>query len=242
MKRFWDHASLGPDEEGGHAILLDGRPMRLPGGAVLRVGPRPLAEAIAAEWQAAGRGRDGEMGFADTPLTRLAGTAQERIAPDPGPTVAAIAAYGESDLLCYRADFPPALAEAQHRAWQPWLDWAALRHDAVLRVTIGIMHTAQDTQALAALRAAVARADAHRLAGLGLAVPATGSLVLGLALAEGAISAEDAAAAAALDELFQARQWGEDAEAAARRARVGADIALAARYMSLAGAAEECAP
>lgn len=242
MKRFWDQASLGPAEDGGHAILLDGRPMRLPGGAVLRVAPRPLAEAIAAEWQAAGGGRDGEMSFADTPLTRLAGTAQERIAPDPGPTIAAIAAYGENELLCYRADHPPALVEAQHRAWQPWLDWAALRHDAVLRVTVGVMHAAQDPQALAALRAAVARADTHRLAGLGLAVPAMGSLVLGLALSEQAISADDAHAAAALDELFQARQWGEDNEAAARRARVAADIALAARYMSLAGPAEECAP
>ena len=53
MKRFWDTATVDPAPQ-GFAILLDGRPMHLPGGAVLLVRPRRLAEAIAAEWQAAG--------------------------------------------------------------------------------------------------------------------------------------------------------------------------------------------
>ena len=83
--------------------------MHLPGGAVLRVDAEPLARAIAEEWQAAGGGKGGEMSFADTPLTRLAGTAQQRIAPDPAPTVDAIARYAESDLLCYRAETPEEL-------------------------------------------------------------------------------------------------------------------------------------
>ena len=92
--------------DAGYAILLDGKPMHLPGGALLRVEGEPLARAIAEEWQAAGGGKGGEMSFADTPLTRLAGTAQQRIAPDPAPTVDAIARYAESDLLCYRAETP----------------------------------------------------------------------------------------------------------------------------------------
>src|SRR6516162_11653407 len=99
--------------------------MHLPGGAVLRVDAEPLACAIVEEWQAAGGANGGEMSFADTPLTRLAGTAQQRIAPDPAPTVDAIARYAESDLLCYRADTPEALVARQTREWQPWLDWVA---------------------------------------------------------------------------------------------------------------------
>src|ERR1700722_10567188 len=109
--------------------------MRLPGGSALVIGPPRLAHVIAEEWQQAGRDKGGEMSFSDTPLTRLAGTAQERIAPDPAPTIDAIARYGESDLLCYRADAPRELSERQRRMWQPWLDWASLTHDAPLRVT-----------------------------------------------------------------------------------------------------------
>ena len=117
--------------------------------------------------------------------------------------------------------------------WQPWLDWAALTYDAPLRVTTGIGYIKQHHDSIAALKRAVARLDIHALAALGIAVPALGSLVLGLALAEGELDAEAATALGALDELFQAELWGEDAEAAARRAAVGAEIVLAARFIAL---------
>jgi chaperone required for assembly of F1-ATPase len=232
VKRFWANATTEP-VEGGHAILLDGRPMRLPGGPTLLIGPLPLAHAIAAEWQLAGGGKGGEMSFSDTPLTRLAGTAQERIARDPAPTVDAIARYGETDLLCYRAESPRGLVQRQALLWQPWLDWAALTLDAPLRVTTGIAYIKQHHDSISALKRVVARMDAHVLAGLGIAVPALGSLVLGLALANGSLDAETAADLGALDELFQAELWGEDAEAAARRAGVRTEIALAARFIAL---------
>jgi chaperone required for assembly of F1-ATPase len=232
VKRFWHFASFARSEE-GYAILLDGRAMHLPGGPVLCVHAAPLAQAIAAEWQAAGGDKDGEMSFADTPLTRLAGTAQQRIAPDPTPTIDAIARYGESDLLCYRADAPEALVERQARGWQPWLDWAALTYDAPLRVGTGIAHVRQHRDSIGALRRAVAALDAEALAALGIAVPALGSLILGLALVHGGLDAAEAHALGALDELFQAEQWGDDAEAVARRRAIAEDVALAARFIGL---------
>ncbi|WP_158923394.1 ATP12 family chaperone protein [Acidisphaera sp. S103] len=232
MKRFWDTASVQGAEK-GYSILLDGRPMRLPSGTPLVVGKARLADAIAEEWQAAGGIKGGEMSFKDTPLTRLAGTALERIAPDPAPTVDAIARYGETDLLCYRAEAPQNLVERQQRQWQPWLDWVALAYDAPLRVASGVGYVKQHHDSIAALRRAVAALDVDALAGLGIAVPALGSLVLGLALAAGEMDAETAYALGALDELFQAEQWGEDFEAADRRTGMLADIVLAARYIDL---------
>lgn len=235
MKRFWDQAKTERAGD-GFAILLDGRPMRLPGGAVLRIASPALAEAIAAEWQAAGGTKNGEMSFADTPLTRLAGTAQERIASDPWPTVDAIARYGENDLLCYRAETPEALVRRQAEAWQPWLDWAAQRLDAPLRVTTSVARLRQPQASIGALRKAVGALDAYQLAGLGVAVPALGSLVLGLAVAAGDLDPAAAHALGALDELYQAELWGEDAEAAARRRAVAGDVAMAGRFMELARA------
>jgi chaperone required for assembly of F1-ATPase len=232
LKRFWETAAVGWTEQ-GHAILLDGKPMRLPSAAPLIVQPARLARAIAEEWQVAGGGIGGEMSFKDTPLTRLAGTALERIAPDPSLTVDAIARYGETDLLCDRAETPQALVQRQHQQWQPWLDWAALAYDAPLRVGTGVGYVKQHHDSIAALRRAVAALDADALAGLGIAVPALGSLVLGLALAAGEMQAETAFSLGALDELFQAEQWGEDYEAADRRAGMLADIVLAARYIDL---------
>jgi chaperone required for assembly of F1-ATPase len=232
VKHFWDVATANPTEA-GFEILLDGKPMRLPGGAPLAVTAPRLAEAIAAEWQAAGGAKGGEMTFADTPLTRLAGTAAERIAPDPAPTIDAIARYGETDLLCYRAETPQPLVQRQQQLWTPWIEWAALTLDAPLRVTSGVGYVRQHHDCIDALKRAVAAQTPDTLAALGIAVPALGSLVLGLALAAGALDGETAYRLGALDELFQAEQWGEDDEAAKRRAAVRADVLLAERYLAL---------
>jgi chaperone required for assembly of F1-ATPase len=233
MKRFWDTVTVHRDRE-EHSILLDGKPIHLPGGGVLRIGPATLADAVAEEWRMAGGEKGGEMTFADTPLTRVAGTARERIAPDPAPTADAIARYGETDLLCYRAETPRALVERQAMLWQPWLDWALVAYDTPLRVTSGVVPVKQHRASIAALRRAVGCYDPYMLAGLGIAVPALGSLVLGLALAEGQLDAATAHCLGALDELFQVEQWGDDEEASRRRENVAADIALAERFMRLA--------
>jgi chaperone required for assembly of F1-ATPase len=232
VKRFWDQATAEP-VDGFYAILLDGKPMHLPGGATLHLAHPPLAHAIAAEWQLAGGGKGGNMSFADTPLTGLAGTAQARIGADPWPVVDAIARYGESDLLCYRAEAPETLVRRQEAAWQPWLDWAEQRYGAKLRVTAGIVAIRQHRGSVAALRAAAGVLDPWTLAALGVAVPALGSLVLGLALAEQRLDPATAHALGALEELFQVEQWGEDAQAAARRQAVADEIALAARLIAL---------
>lgn len=233
MKRFWDTAAAEP-EPGGYVILLDGKPMHIPGGAKLLIPGAALAEAIAAEWQGAGGAKGGEMTLDDVPLTRLAGTAQERIAPDPAPVAEALAKYAEADVLCYRAEHPLALVVRQAKEWQPWLDWVEQAHGARLRATEGVAHVRQDPSALDAIRAALLAQSPAVLAALGVAVPALGSAVLGLALAEGAVDAARAHEIASLDELFQVEQWGEDEWAWQRRENVAAEVALAARLIALA--------
>jgi chaperone required for assembly of F1-ATPase len=232
MKRFWDHAVAVARPEGGHAVLLDGRPLRVPGGAPLATRSAPLAEASAAEWQQAGGAKGGEMSMEEVPLTRLLGSAQDRVAADPEAMVAGLAKYAETDLLCYRAE-DARLAALQAQSWQPLLDWAREVHGAPLTVTAGLMPVPQPAASLGALRGAVAAHPAEELAALGLAVPALGSLVLGLALSAGRVAAAEAHRLAILDETFQEERWGTDQEALARRARAAADIALAERFLAL---------
>ncbi|MFC3126773.1 ATP12 family protein [Pseudoroseomonas globiformis] len=236
MKRFWDQATVSTVDSaggGGFTVLLDGRPMRLPGSGILHLPGRALAEAVAEEWQLAGGGKGGEMRLEEVPLTRVAATAMERIAPDPAPSAEAIASYGGTDLLCYRATEAP-LAARQAAEWQPLLDWLAQACAAPLRVTEGIMPVAQDSAALAALAQAVAAHPPLELAALGVAVPALGSLALGLALSRGRINAAEACRLAFLDESYQQELWGRDEEAAQRQENVERDVHLAARLLTLA--------
>ncbi len=235
MKRFWDLAETIPDGPGWQ-IRLDGKPVRIPGGGALAVPSRPLADAIAAEWQAAGGEKGGDFSLQSMHLTRLASTAQERVAPAREAIALELARYGESDLLCYRAERPQRLVERQHIEWQPWLDWADRTLGARLVATAGIIHVPQDISALAALAAAVGAHDTIGLATLGVLVPALGSLVLGLAVTAGALSGAEAHAVSVLDDIFQEELWGRDADAHTGRLRVAVDVEVAARFLTLAQA------
>ena len=152
--------------------------MRTPAGRPLAVPGSALAGAIAEEWAAQGETIDREA----MPLTRLACTALDLVPERRADIVTEIAAYAETDLVCYRTDEPPALARRQAAAWQPLVDWAAERHGAHLAVTSSITPIAQAPAALEALRDAVAGEDDFALAGLGLATRSFGSLVIALAV------------------------------------------------------------
>ncbi|MGI4747837.1 MAG: ATP12 family protein [Janthinobacterium lividum] len=235
-KRFWTAARHEPDGN-GYRIMLDERPLKVPGGPVLRLQSEALASAVAGEWSLAGSRIGDVFGPDMLPLTRLAGTQQERVASRRQAVVETLLGYADSDLLCYRATYPDMLAERQQAAWQPWLDWCADRHGARLLVAHGVMPVEQPATATAALeRALHAQADAA-LTGLGVLVPILGSLVLGLAVAEGALGAEAATDLALLDELYQQEHWGTDADTSQRQAALLRETLESARFMTLSGKA-----
>jgi chaperone required for assembly of F1-ATPase len=228
MKRVYKKVTAGP-VEGGWGVALDGRPMRTPGKNPLVLPTEALAAAVAAEWDA----QHDEIRPAAMPLTRLAATAIDRTAPLRRQVIEEVANYAGTDLVCYRADHPPALAARQQAAWQPLIDWTTSRYDAALAVTSGVIPTRQSPGALKAFAAAVAAQDDFRLTGLHALTASCGSLVIALAVLEGRLGADEAFAASQLDEMFQIEAWGEDAEAAARRKALAADIAAASRFIQL---------
>ena len=229
MKRFWKDAEVV--EDGGFAIALDGRRLKTPARAGLAVPTRALAEAIAAEWREAGDQVDPRA----MPLTGLANAAIDRVTPDVDAFAVELAKYGETDLTCYRADSPAALAERQEEAWGPLLAWARRRFDVDFRVTAGTTYVQQPQATVERLAHAVAAMDAFRLAGLSPLVTIGGSLVAALAVAENAVTAEEAWQAVSVDERWQLEQWGSDAEAEAALATRRRDFLAAARFLELLG-------
>ena len=227
-RRFYKTAASTP-VDGGWGIALDGKALRSPAKRPLVLPTEALAKAIADEWQAQGEKVDpGSM-----PLMQFAATAIDRLSDDRTALVEEIAGYGHSDLICYRAEEPPSLARRQEETWQPLIAWAAERYDVALNVTTGIVAVEQPAHALATFRRVLAACDLFALTALAGAASAAGSLAIALALMEGWVTAEDAADAALLDELFQAEKWGSDPEAEQRRAAIRADLRAAKRFHTL---------
>ena len=224
MKRFYKEVTVADG-----AILLDGKPVKTPARAELRLPTPALAEAVAAEWRA----QDEEIDPRTMRLTGLSNAAIDRVASDIAAFLRPLAAYAESDLLCYRADAPAELVARQAEAWDPLLEWARRRFDVHFTVTSGIVHAPQPGATIARLGEALAVYDAFHLAGLAPIITIGGSLVTALALAEEEVGPDSAFDLTHLDELWQARRWGEDKLALEARASRKRDFMAAAELLSL---------
>lgn len=212
-RRFYKHATA--HARGGlYHVELDGKPARTPAKRLLALPTRALGEAVAREWAAAGETIDPTR----MPLTRLANVAIDRVADHTGEVIDEVVKYAGSDLVCYRAGEPEGLVVQQGKHWTPVLDWAQAKLGARFRLCQGVRFIEQDRTVLDAFRAEVEKtARPFGLAALASATQLTGSALISLGLALGALDAEAAWSAAHVDEDWQISQWGEDAEARQRR-------------------------
>lgn len=204
-KRFWTDVSIVEDGE-GFGIRLDDRSVKTPAKAALVVPTRGLAGAIAREWDKV----DGKVDSHVMPFTRSANAAIDKVAAQFDEVATMLAAYGGSDLLCYRASGPAELVARQDQGWSPLLDWADRAFGASLRTTVGLMPIEQDQAALDAIAAPLFAATAFELTALHDLIALSGSLVLALSVIEGRSRPLDAWFLSRVDETWQAEQWGED--------------------------------
>jgi chaperone required for assembly of F1-ATPase len=229
-KRFWTQAVAEPCD-GGFTVRLDGRPVKTPAKTLLVVPTLPLAQAIADEWQA----QTGQINPDAMPFTRAANSALDKVTPQFDEVVGLLAAYGATDLLCYRATGPDTLVRRQADAWDPLLDWAATHLDAPLKATAGVMHIPQDPRSLVRLHDRVAALSPFQIAAFHDLVAISGSLVLAFAVTEGRLAPQEAWALSRIDEVWQIEQWGDDEEAAALTAFKAEAFLQAGRFYSLCG-------
>jgi chaperone required for assembly of F1-ATPase len=229
-KRFYKVVTVA-DSGGGYAILLDGRPVRTPKKLQLVVPRRGLAEAIAAEWAAQGA----EINPATMPLSKLAITALDGVATHAKAVADDIVKFAGSDLLCYRAEAPAALQRLQAEAWDPLIAWAEAELGTRFQLAEGVMPVEQSPATLERVAAAVAPFEPMALTCLHVMTTLTGSAILALAEAKGRLTAEEAWAAAHIDEDWQIARWGVDVEAAERRARRWTEMQAASRFLRLLG-------
>ena len=229
-KRFWKTASAEPCE-GGFGVRLDGRAVKTPAKAPFVLPTLTMAQAAAAEWDA----QTGAIRPETMPVTRAANSAIDKLSAQFDEVVALIAAYGDSDLLCYRATGPEPLVARQAAAWDPLLDWAAASHGIRLQATAGVMHITQPEDSLRRIHDLTAAFSRFQLAAFHDLVAITGSWVLGFATAQGRLSADEAFALSRIDETWQAELWGVDEDAAAMEAARLQALTEAARFHTLCG-------
>ncbi|WP_407495108.1 ATP12 family chaperone protein [Pseudooceanicola sp. MF1-13] len=208
-KRFWKTVDVTEVDQ-GFSVTLDGRPVKTPAKRALTLPTRAMADMVAAEWDA----QVEKVDPMTMPVMRGANAAIDKVAVQHAEVADMLAAYGDSDLLSYRADSPAGLVARQAEGWDPLLDWAEGRFGGRLKVFSGVMHEPQDPILLAAMAKSVHDMSDFELAGFHDLVSLSGSLIIGFAAAWDQSAPEALWDLSRIDEDWQAEQWGVDEEAA----------------------------
>lgn len=226
-KRFYESATAAP-HGAGFALFLDGRAVKTPGRRPLAVARAAVAEALAAEWEGQGERIDPST----MPVTRIVNSAIDHVAGQMDAVRAEIVKYAGSDLICYRAETPDALAAMQAATWDPLIRWAREVLGAQLRLAAGIVHVEQAPEAIAAVDGALAALGPLELAAASTVTTLTGSAILALAMVRGRLSAEEAWSASLIDEDWEISHWGKDETAMKARAFRWREMAAAGLILS----------
>lgn len=231
-KRFWTDAIVVSADD-GFTVTLDGRSLKTPAKAPLLVPTHAIADMIANEWRA-----QGDVIKPETmPATRAANAAIDKVRGQKAEVSEIITAYGDSDLVCYRAEAPKELLDREAQVWDPLIDWAAHRYGTRPLTYTGVMHAPQPAALLSSLRADVDRLNAFELTAFHDLVSMSGSLIIGLATLDQFATPQDLWAASRVDEDWQIEQWGADEEASALAAgREKAFLDAAQFYFALQSA------
>ena len=227
-KRFWTKVDI-VEESSGFSLRLDNKPLKTPAKAALIVPTRALADWIAAEWQA----QTDRINPATMPATRAANAAIDKVQTQFDEVAGLLTAYGETDLLCYRAPAPVELIARQAAAWDPLLQWSKARFGIDWALTTGVMPARQSADTLAILAAHVAGFTPFQLTAFHDLVAMSGSLVIALAATDGHAAPETLWSASRIDEDWQIEQWGEDDEATALAERRRSAFLHAARFFAI---------
>ncbi len=228
MKRFYKFATVVKAGQ-GFLVELDGRVVKTPEKRPNFSPTRSLAEAVCREWNDQGD----RVNPDSMPMAKLQNTALDRVEIRRGDLIGELVKYADTDLLCYRADYPQDLARRQEDLWQPLLDWVSERHGVTLKVTTGILHMAQEAAQLARLEKYLQGLDSFRLAAFYNITTLCGSVSVALNVMGGNISADEAWGAAQLDENYQIDAWGNDDEAKIRQDNMKAELDAATRFLNL---------
>jgi len=229
MRRFYKEASAEA-HAGAWRVVLDGRPVKTQEGTPQLVPTQALAEAMAREWNAQGEKLDPK----GLPMRDMADYAIDVVARAGDDTQAKLLAYAGTDTLCYRAHPDEPLHRRQREVWEPLVSAFEAREGITLERVSGIVHRPQSDATLGALRSRLSNLDRFQLASLEIMTSLAASLCVGLSALEPGADGEALWNAANLEEDWQVEQWGEDSEAAARRAARRAAFLLAMDFARLA--------
>lgn len=233
MKRFYTLVTVAQDGP-SFVIHLDGKPVKTPARAALTTNNKAIANAIMQEWAA----QDTEILPDTMPLTQILSTRIDKTAQERSVMEQKILKYFDTDLLFYRADFPPNIGQAQVDAWDPIIQKFQAHFGVTLETTTAIKALIQPPEAHTVVAEYITALDDDYFTILQLVTPLAGSVISGILFTLDQLSPTDIMAIARVEERFKdtiynAEKYGQDPAAEKADALMLKDLEGAAQYLAL---------
>ncbi len=199
MKRFYTTVAIENNDNDTYSISLDGKQIKTPLKKNLETQHQSIAKLIQGEWE-----RQNEKVEPDSmPIMQILSTRIDKVDPERGKIVNQIMGYCDTDLLCYPAIEPEALATKQRALWQPYIDYINDKFDVTFQITTNIRALTQDDDIHDKIFAYLNDQDNDHLTLIRLVTELTGSLILAIAFVEKHISATEVFEAYQFEELYR---------------------------------------
>lgn len=206
-KRFWETVStVCVDGASLYKVYLDKRLLNTPNKKPLILPTKEMANHVVFEWESQGD----KVDPLTMPYTRSANSSIDKVAPQIDEIRKLVTDYGDSDLICYRADKPKELVRRQEKIWSNLVLWSASNLSAPLNIFEGVVYAPQPSQSILEFEKQVSNLNTFQLCALYDLVTISGSLVLSLAVIKNFLSLDNAWSACQVDEDWQQENWGID--------------------------------
>lgn len=214
-------------------ILLDKKPIVLPGKTILEVDTLKMANCIAQEWRNVAKTKGDVVSYQKLPMTRIVGTMIEKISPKRDIYINALIPYFNSDCLCYFSDNSAQLLARQKEAWLPAIKLFENKFGFSVKTTLGVMPIIQDFEGIKQIKNYLMNLSDAKLTAMTLLVPSLGSFILSILIVERVYSPSEAYTIAFFDELYQSKVWGQDREQEKKHTEIKTDIEDAYSFLSI---------
>ncbi|CAG0879530.1 unnamed protein product [Darwinula stevensoni] len=227
-KRFYANVSVTSSSDGvsSYEVNLDQRKLKTPMGKVFKAPNRPLALAVAEEWNAQRPSINVNLmhltGLCNTCLDNPSKLTKEDL-------IGSILSYLETDTILFHSEEPEELLELQKKEWDPIIQWFQEKFCSSIESSSMISCPLIPIKDLETLRAYLMAYNDWALQGFLFGVEALKSFILMTATVERLVSAEKAVNLARLEAEFQISRWGKvewahDLELHALRSRLAAAV------------------
>lgn len=232
MKRFYKTVTTSQNT-GLYKILLDGRTVKTPEKQELATKYKGLADSIMKEWAK----QEENILPEAMPLTQILTTKIDRVEFQRPEMTERLLKYLDTDLVCYRADHPPEIAERQALHGDPALVWFEKKFGVALKTTITLNALAQPKEAHAKVFDFINTINHDKFTILQLVTSLSGSLILSLMFLEGDLNAVAIFNASHAEESYHAEiyneeKYGPDPIQGKKDEAVKRDLAAAEEYLS----------